>query len=202
MLPLLAPLAALPWLTGFFAPEAASDHGRRDVISELSEYREPAEDCIANTYGGLTITADVAATPGAERVVASYGQGVFVFDRERRLLAQSPALTCQGSADELVAIAAGDGAIGVPIVAMAATSGGRAESTTWLTLFRVSDAGELQPVFIGEVENHANQTTHTGTVTLIPGGLIYRDPDGAVSLFVYDHTLGRYIEQLTTRPYA
>lgn len=204
MLPaLLVPLAALPWLQGFFAPQGVSEQGSRDVLAELAEYREPMDDCVATAYGGLELEADVTpAVEGDERVLASFTQGVFVFDRERHLLAQAPANECEGSSDELVALAAGDASIGTPVVALAATSGGRAESVTWLTLYRVANGGELQPIFIGEVERHAGDTTRTGIVTTIPGGLVYRDPQGAVGLWLYDSELGRYVELFTSRPNA
>jgi hypothetical protein len=200
---LLAPLAALPWLQGFFAPQGVTERGSRDVVAELSEYREPVDDCVGAAYGGLSLRADVMpAVPGDEQILASYTQGTFVFDRNRHLLAQAPANECEGSDDELVALAAGDAAIGVPIVALAATSGGHAESVTWLTLYRVANGGELQPIFIGEVERHAGSTTRTGIITLVPGGLVFRDTRGALGLWLYDAELGRYVELFTSRPNA
>ena len=199
---LLAPLAALPWLQGFFAPEGVTEQGSRDVIAELSEWREPAEDCVGTAYGGFSLRADVSASEGKELILASYTQGVFVFDRNRHLLAQAPGLDCEGSSDELVAIAAGDASIGTPVIALAASSGGRNENVTWLSLYRVSNGGELQPVFIGEVERHEGDTTRSGIVTLVPGGLIYRDPQGSISIWIYDDKLGRYVEDFTTRPFA
>jgi len=195
-------LAALPWLQGFFTPEAATEHEVPAVIGELAEWRAAPENCVADQYGGLVLQADVAPNAGRERIVASYSQGVFVFDRHRHVLAQATGFVCQGSSDQLVAIAAGDATVGTPLIALAATTGGRAESTTYLTLYRVSGGGELQPVFVGEVERHANQQTRTGVVTIVPGGLIFVDPAGTVSLWTYDADLGRYVEQLTNRPYA
>jgi hypothetical protein len=55
-------------------------------------------------------------------------------------------------------------------------------------------------VFIGEVERHENDTTRTGIVTLVPGGLVYQAPTGDTSLWVWDPEQGRYISELTTRP--
>jgi hypothetical protein len=200
---LLIPLAALPWLQGFFAPQGVTEQGSRDVLAELAEYRDPVDDCVASAYGGLTLRADVTpAVAGEEQILASYTQGVFVLDRDRHLLAQAPAIECEGSADELVALAAGEASIGTPVVALAATSGGRAESVTWLTLYRVANGGELQPIFIGEVERHAGDTTRTGIITLIPGGLVFRDTRGSVGLWLYDSELGRYVELFTSRPNA
>lgn len=197
---LLVPLAALPWLQGFFAPQGATEQGSSDVIAQLAEWAAPDEDCAAAAYGGLALRADVSAAEGEELILASYTQGVFVLDQSRHLLAQAQALPCEGSRDELVALAAGDAAIGTPVVALAATAGGRAESLTWLTLYRVANSGELQPIFIGEVERHEGSTTRTGVVTVIPGGLVYRDPQGGVGMWFYDVQLGRYVEVFTRRP--
>lgn len=200
---LLASLAALPWLQGFFAPQGVTEQGSREVLAELTEYREPVSDCVAAAYGGLSLRADVTpAVEGPEQILASYTQGVFVFDGSRHLLAQTQPFECEGSADELVALAAGDAAIGVPVVVLAATSGGRAESVTWLTMYRVANGGELQPIFVGEVERHAGETTRTGIITLIPGGLVYRDTRGSVGMWLYDSELGRYVELFTSRPNA
>jgi len=197
---LLVSLAALPWLQGFFAPTSETEQGSRDVLAELAEWRDPVDDCVASAYGGLEMRADVSANEGEERVLASYTQGVFVLDRDRHLLAQAPGVECAGSSDELVAMAAGDAAIGTPVIALAATTGGRTENVTWLTLYRVADSGELQPVFVGEVERHQGDTARTGVVTLIPGGLVYRDTRGSIGLWLYSSELGRYVELFTGRP--
>jgi len=193
MLAALASVAALPWLQGFFAPTASSDAG--------------SYDCVSDDPQAMVIHADVAGSPGVEQIVASYHFGIVVRDRAEHVIAQLPGLDCEGSADELVAIAAGDGAIGVPLLAIAATSGGFRESRTLLTLYRVSATGGLQPVFSGEVERHERadrdneeRLTRTGIVTLIPGGLVYRDPSGGSSLWIYDAKLGRYRQELAARP--
>jgi hypothetical protein len=195
----LAPLAALPWLQGLFQPQGESEQGSREVVAQLAEWADPGEQCVASAYGGLSLRADVSAAAGPELILASYTQGIFVLDDERHLLAQAPGFGCRGSSDELVGIAAGDAAIGVPLVVLAATSGGHAENVTWLTLYRVTDDGVLQPVFVAEVERHEGATTRTGTVTLIPGGLVYRDPIGSVGLWIYDPERGRYVEQFSSR---
>jgi hypothetical protein len=202
MLALLAPLAALPWLTGFFDPQAATERASPAVIDELAAYHKTSSDCIADSYGGFSLRADVAPNRGSEQILASYSQGVYVLDSDRHVLAHAAGFACAGSSDELVAIAAGDALIGTPLIALAVTSGGRAENATYLTLYRVAGGGELQPVFIGEVERHVNRTTRTGVITIVPGGLIFVDPAGTTSLWIYDAELGRYIEQVTNRPFA
>jgi hypothetical protein len=197
----LAQLAALPWLQGFFAPEASTETGTADVLAELGEWGEADGSCIAAAYGGLSLTADVSIVPGTERVLASFTQGVVVLDHENHIVARAPGFDCEGSEDELVGLAAGPAGIAEPLVALAATSGGHNETMTWLTLYRVANSGELQPVFMGEVERHRGDTTRTGVVTMVPGGLVYRAPSGGSSLWVYDAELGRYVESLSpSRP--
>lgn len=196
----VASIAALPWLQGFFTPSAATDEGSHEVVAQLGEWRPADESCIASAYGGLSLSADLGVGEGDERVLASFTQGVVVLDRDQHMVAQAPGFPCEGSADELVALAAGDALIGQPLVALAASAGGRTEGITWLTLYRIAGSGELQPVFIGEVERHEDQTTRTGLVTVIPGGLVYRDPQGSSSLWVWDPEQGRYAQQITSRP--
>ena len=55
-------------------------------------------------------------------------------------------------------------------------------------------------MFTGEVERHAGRTTKTGTVTVVPGGLIYQPPIGEVSVWLYDESLGRYVQRDQDRP--
>ena len=184
MCSVLFAVAALPWLQGFFAPTAVTDEGSPKLRAELA------------------LHADVSDVDGVETIAASYAKGVSVFDREHHLLAHAPAFDAEGSADELVALAAGDASIGVPVIALAATSGGRSESVTQLTLYRVANDGVLQPMFVGEVERHEGGTSRTGVITLIPGGLVHRDPHGSIGMWLYDAERGRYVELFTSRPNA
>ena len=195
MIPVLLTLAAMPWLQGF-EPVASDDHGSRDVERELAEW-QPADDaCVASAYGGLRVEADLAPASGSETVLASYTQGIAVLDADHHLIARAPGFTCRGSADELVAIAVGDAGIGTPVYVLAATTGGHAESFTWLTLYRAGDNGQLVPAFTGAVERHEGKRTATGTIVLFPGGLLYRPPGGAMTVWLYDKDSGRYIQQL------
>jgi hypothetical protein len=191
MLLALAPVAALPWLQGFFAPAASSSIG--------------SADCGREDASAMTIVADVVpATPGAEQIRASYSGGIRVIDRDHRELGRIAGLRCESNADALVAIAAGSVDDGVPLIAIAATS----STTTTLRLYRVGESGGLEPVFAAPVEDRvpdagrARPTTRTGVVTLVPGGLVYRAPAGTVSLWTYDHDARRYIESHATRPSA
>jgi hypothetical protein len=166
----LATMVAIPWLQGF-DPVAVSDHE-------------------------LEVTADIATTPGDEAITADFEQGIVVYDCDRHPIAAVPGFPAQGSADELIAVAAGDAAIGVPIIVVAAATGGHAENITWLTMYRMGDHDQLVPVFTGLVERHRLHTTRTGVVVLFRGGLIYRPPTGGPQLWLYDADRGRYVEQL------
>ncbi|MGE5185007.1 MAG: hypothetical protein ACM31C_23220 [Acidobacteriota bacterium] len=199
MLSTLATIAALPWLQGF-EPAAVTDRPTRGVLDELAEW-QPAEDrCVAAAYGGLEVIADLTPAPGDERVLASFSQGLVVLDRDRHLISRAPGFTCQGSADELEAMAIGDAWIGEPVIALAATAGGHNESVTSLTLYRVGDAGALVPVFTGEVERHVGRATRTGIVMVFPGGLVYRAPNGTTSVWRYDEAAGRYVDRTVFGP--
>lgn len=138
----LAPVAALPWLQGFFAPAPA-----------------PLDASVAQQL--------------QQEVLAPH--------------------------ENLVASAVGENATGDALIAAATTSGTRRDSSTLLTLYRVRDDGAFAVVFSAAVEEHIvfrqDATTRTGIVTLIPGGLIYRDPSGIASLWLYDESAGRYVEQ-------
>jgi hypothetical protein len=179
-------LVALPWLVGFHA-DAVAERPTRAVAGELADWGAPDDECVASAYGGLALDR------GTTRVIASFSQGVFVLGPDHQLIARAPGFDCTGSADELVALATGEAWVGTPLIALAATAGGRAESVTWLSLYRVSDGGVVEAVFTGAVERHANHETHTGTVTVIPGGLIYQPPEGRTSIWTYDGT--RYVDQ-------
>lgn len=101
--------------------------------------------------------------------------------------------------EDLLASAVGETARGEPLIAAATTSGTSRDSSTVLTLYRVRGDGAFAVVFSAAVEDHARSsqdaTTRTGIVTLIPGGLIYRDPSGIASLWLYDTVEARYVEQ-------
>lgn len=196
MMLLLASLAALPWLQGF-EPAASSDHGSAQVEQQLASFDEDSTaPCVSSAYGGLELTADVAPAEGDETVLASFTHGLVVLGADHHLVARAPGFTCQGSADDLIAVAAGDAMIGTPVIALAASSGGHNESITWLTLYRVGEAGKLVPVFTGMVERHLEHATRTGVVMLFPGGLIYRPPVGNTQIWLYDRDAGHYIEQM------
>jgi len=192
--------AALPWLHNF-APTAESRVASPVVVEQMTQWRSPDASCSATAYGGLAIMADVAAGRGAEEVLASFTQGVLVLDASGKLLASATAPKCQGSADEIEAIAAGDAHIDGPVIALAVTTGGHRESSTWLVLYRVI-GGVVEPVFSGAVEEHIGEQMRVGAVTLLPGALLYRAPSGAETLWTYSAEQGRYSELVLVSPGA
>jgi len=189
---------ALPWLHNF-APTAETSEATADVVARMATWRTADPSCSASAYGGFAITAEVAAEPGLETVLASFTQGVLVFNAKERLIASAMPLWCEGSADEIEGIAAGDAYIEAPVIALAMTTGGHRESATWLVLYRVAD-GMVAPIFAGIVEDHTSDRTRVGQVTLLPGMLVYRAPSGVRTLWSYDAEQHRYVEQVVTTP--
>ncbi|HEY0478976.1 MAG TPA: hypothetical protein VGD37_15765 [Kofleriaceae bacterium] len=190
--------SALPWLHGF-ASRAETAEPVPDVVGRMARWREADASCSAAAYGGLSIAADVVAPRGAEEVLASFTQGVLVLDARGRLIASATALPCQGSADEVEAIAAGDAHIDRPVIALAVTTGGHRESSTWLVLYGVA-GGVLAPLFQGVVEDHRGERARTGTVTLLPGALLYRTPSGTQTMWIYSADQQRYTELALVAP--
>jgi hypothetical protein len=192
--------AALPWLHNF-AATAESRAPSAVVVERMAQWRTPDASCSATAYGGLAIMADVAGGRGAEEVLASFTQGVLVLDANGKLMASATAPKCQGSADEIEAIAAGDAHIDGPVIAMAVTTGGHREAATWLVLYRVI-GGVVAPVFSGAVEEYVGDQTRIGAVTLLPGALLYLAPSGAETLWTYSAEQGRYTELVLVAPSA
>lgn len=191
---------ALPWLHNF-AVAAETAEATPEVVARMARWREPDESCSAAAYGGLAITADVAKAHGPEAVLASFTQGVLVLDAGGRLLASATALPCQGSADEIDGIAAGDAHIDRPVIALAVTTGGRRASSTWLVLYGVT-GGVIAPLFTGRVEDHDGERTQVGAVLLLPGALLYRAPTGTQTMWVYNTEQQRYVELALVVPPA
>lgn len=185
-------MRTLPWLRNFAASAEAAE-AKSGVVTRMAKWRDPDPSCSASAYGGLEITADVAGAPSDEKVLASFTQGVLVLDAQGELLASATAPACQGSADELEAIAAGDAHIDRPVIALAVTVGGHREASTWLVLYRVV-GGVVAPAFAGVVEERVGDQRRIGEVTLLPGALLYRAPSGTQRLWVYSAERQRYVE--------
>lgn len=195
--PATEPPQVLPWLHHFTATTETAK-ASSEVVTRMGQWRDPDPTCSASAYGGFALSADVAAEPGTETVLASFTQGVLVLDARDRLIASAMPLPCQGSADDLVAMAAGDARIGEPVIALAVTTGGHREATTWLVLFRVAD-GVVAPIFAAPVEEHG-EATRVGEVTLVSGGLEYRAPSGLRTFWLYDPEQHRYLQLAPAMP--
>jgi hypothetical protein len=192
----------LPWLRGFpadaYTDEAtpaaeARLHGWQAATTVADAVPDADAACTTTARGALALAADVAPAPGIETVLASYTSGVIVLDARGHKLASLPPLTCRGSIDTIESLTAGDLGLGAPVIALAATAGGRAERTTWMYLLVVR--GErLAPVFAAPVEEWRGTEVSTGELALGPGGALrYRAPDGAVGTWAYDRTAGRFV---------
>lgn len=177
---------ALPWVHGFTigrirtggAPGSTSWFG-----GDL--------DCPADAQPPLGLVADIAPSAGRETIVATLTGGIRVVGAEGDLLASSPGYPCAGSADELEALAVGT-VFGERTIALVFTTGGRREQATWLGLYRIGFAGEIDPLFAGVVETREDGIVRTGSITFIPGALIYRPPAHRDSLWVFDPVVHTY----------
>ncbi|MBS1118425.1 MAG: hypothetical protein H6Q90_653 [Deltaproteobacteria bacterium] len=181
---------AIPWLLGF-APAASSDAISASVSQRLATWQDCDEPC--PDLGGIEITADVARADGPETVLGSYTRGFVVLDHAGHVLARASGLAATGSADELLAISAGDAMLGTPVIAVSARVGGRRESSVWLELYAVGGEQKLQRLFEAVVEEDEDQAVRRGSVILLPGSLLYLAP-GAVTpeLWTFDREAGRY----------
>ncbi|HSK00722.1 MAG TPA: hypothetical protein VK932_05750 [Kofleriaceae bacterium] len=191
---------ALPWLRDFPAT-AATAAPSREAEAWLRDWRSPPDDCATTSDAGFALAAELLpAVPGLETVLASYTAGVVVLDARGRRVASTPPLSCRGSVDAIEGIAVGELLRGEPVIALAATSGGRAERTTWL-LFLAPRGEALAPIFAVPVEEHRGPAVATGEVTRLPGGALrYRSPRGAISRWTYDPAAGRYVMREELRP--
>jgi hypothetical protein len=176
----------LPWLHGFAGERvrASADPGSVGWFGEEI-------DCPADAQPPLRLVADVAPAAGREVIVATLTGGIRVTSTEGVELATSPGYPCQGSADELEVLAVGT-VFGERTIVLAFTSGGRREQQTWLGLYRIGFRGEIDPLFAGVVESREDGIVRSGSVTFIPGALIYRPPGHRDSLWVFDPVVHTY----------
>src|SRR5262245_58389941 len=180
----------MPWLHGF------TTTGISDVLApgvgDRMQRHVRCDDCVS--ADGIEVTANVAPGDGDETILASFAQGVVVLDRAGRMIASGPGYDPSGSADELLAIATGDATIGSPVIAIAARRGGRRENAVWLELYRVGRNAKLDRLFANVVEEHEDRFDRPGSVTVVPGGLIYRAPRSKTAdLWMFDPRAGRYL---------
>jgi hypothetical protein len=187
-LPSTPPPAAMPWLHGF-ATTASSDTIERGVADRMNEWRRCEDPCM--DVGGIELRADVIPGERSETILATYS-GLVVLDSKGLLVARGPGFEPTGSADELLAVAVGDATLDAPIIAVAARVGGRREHAVWLELYRVGPSRTLERIFAAATEQHDDQHAF-GSVTLVPGGLIYKAPRGTTEdRWTFDSRQGRY----------
>lgn len=180
----------MPWLHGF-ATSGISDVPARGVSDRVQRYAR-CDDCVE--MDGIEVTANVVPGAPDATILATFSQGVVVVDGEGRLIATGPGYEPSGSADELLAVATGDAAIGTPVIAIAARRGGHRASEVWLELYRVDSTAKLARLFAGKVEEKEDNFDRIGSVTIVPGGLIHRTPRSQTAdLWQFDPHAGRYL---------
>lgn len=181
-----ADVPSLPWLHGFTGVRirASADPGTIGWFGGEVE-------CPADAQPPLRLVADVSPAGGRETIVATLTGGIRVTSAEGVELATSAGYPCQGSIDELDVLAAGS-VFGERTIVLAFTSGGRREQQTWIGVYRLGFHGEIDPLFAGVVETWEDGIVRTGSVTFIPGGLIYRPPGHRDSLWVFDPVVHTY----------
>jgi hypothetical protein len=184
------PPPSLPWVHGFtpvassvIESPAASQH-----IARLSRDPEAA-------YGAIEVRGDLVRDGGSRTVLASYRAGVIVMDPEGRVAARAPAFDPAGSADELLAVAFGDGQLGAPLVVVAVQSGGHRENAISLAIYRFEE-GALEQVFFAPIETHEGDTATLGSLVFLPAGLAYRAPGAlAATTWTFDARRRRYVQR-------
>jgi hypothetical protein len=171
------------WLPGLQAV-AFSDHPSGRGEERLGP---PTRDCQTSDTAVQSITADVAAESGAETIIASIAHGVVVFAAEGQELARA-AVGCGGAGDELEAIAFGTAEDIGRVIAVLVRTGGLAETTTRVDLFRIDgeDTTELERLFSGPVEVRDGDRFATGRLELVPGGVLFRKPGGRSTTWTFD----------------
>ena len=189
----------LPWLHNLQQTVATDMSEPLDASAYENEPADEACEELAAT--AITLEADVAPSAGLETIIASYAAGVTVIGREGNVLASAPGYACAGTADTVEVLAAGY-AFGAPTIALVATTGGRREQLTWLGLYRVTREGELDAVYTGAVEERVDGVVRRGSITILPGALLVRDPGGAVGFWVWDETSGTYLAPAAYEPFA
>ncbi len=186
-------VASIPWLHGLSGAVVT------DTPSPTEPMDEADAECSAGARAVLRLETNFGSTSGNEIIEASVTGGVVVRGRGEQLVAAAPGTVCEGSADEVVALAVGT-SFGQPLIAVAATHGGHREQITDLTLFSIGFAGRLDPVFTGEVEHRSEQRVVRGDVWLIPNGLLYQRPGGSTTVWVFDPVGRAYFHRGSLEP--
>ena len=188
----LPTITAMPWVHGF-SPVAVRDSSTSKSVQQIAELLNVAAE---DAYGGLALRADIAGDARSETVLVSYRQGVAVVDPGGHVVASMPGFELSGSADELIAVAIGDGQLGVPVILVATQAGGHRESTVSLAIYRLHRGKVLEQLFSAPIEEHAGAETAVGSLTFTPSGLVYRAPRAPLATrWTFDSQRHGYVEQ-------
>ncbi len=179
LLPLLVS-AVLPWIQGLSDVTSAES----GTAGEAAGFGEDLP-CAAEAQSPLRLVV------GNETITATYATGIRVENAEGIETASSPGYPCFGSVDSLDGLAVAS-IFGEPAIVLTFTSGGRNEQWTWVGVYRVGFAGSLDPLFAGVVEHRLGASARTGSVTFVPGALIYRPPGARDTLWVFDPVVHTY----------
>lgn len=178
----------MPWIAGF---EVAAATDNTQPGSDPRAARLAGGD---GDYGKLGLRADLEGTGAQNIIVASALGDLVIADAAGHVLARSPAPRSEGSADDLIALAVGDGELeGAPLVLVATQRGGHRINTVSIAVYRMR-ARSLQRLFEAPVEVHDGDVTTTGSLTFGPATLAYRAPGaGTLTTWVFDSNRRRYV---------
>jgi hypothetical protein len=184
----------LPWLHGI-------DDVRLGTL--VAPGRAPDDEQLCSqddAYNRIELVANVTPHAGRERLIASYADGLQLWQGDGTLLALVPGRECVGSRDEVRALASAT-IHGEPVLVLVLTAGGRNERTTVVELFRARASGRLDRVFAGVVEQVRGDDIATGTIMLLRRRLVYRAPDGRVTTWRFDEPRRTFVlEDILERP--
>jgi hypothetical protein len=174
----------------------ATDRVDRAVTAKIARWNDTDVDCADVGYPGIgssgfELVAELSERPGSERVLASFAGGIVILDHDGELVASAPGYRCESSRDDLEGIAVGT-AHGARTLVVVATSGGRAERSTWVSMFRVNER-RLDPVFTGVVEDHRGTRVRRGAIAVRRDELIYTPPGGDPTTLTYDPIARAYL---------
>jgi hypothetical protein len=174
----------------------SNDRADPQVADRIARWNETGVDCAELGYpaiasAGFELVADLAPQPGRERVLASYAGGIVILDHDGELIASAPGYRCSGSLDDLEQVAVGT-AHDARTLVLVGTTGGRAERSTWVAMFRVTGR-RLDPVFTGVVEERHGNRVRRGSIAVRPDDLIHTPPGGEPVTLIYDPDARAYL---------
>jgi hypothetical protein len=188
---LAPPPPAMPWITGFDV--AAATDGSAPAEPRAARLVAP------DAYGALGVRADVTGDGSAELVATSARGELVIGDTDGHVLARSPGPPPQGTADDVVGLAVGDGQLGgSPLVVVAVQRGGHRINEVSADVYRLTTGRGLERVFAAPVERRDGDAVERGAVIFAPHALIYRAPGArSPTTWVFDDALGRYVQRGT-----